>query len=146
MDEGTPATALAPMYQALLAEATRVRDGDPANPNLLLILGYTHRNLGEEESAASVFAEKASAPFEVHEIRMDVGASATRLSGIIKNLKLKEGDSVRLRFTMLALNGSTMATSDVEMKAPAVDESGAFAVSINTTQDVAGWRYDILAP
>jgi len=146
MDEGTPAMGLAPMFHAILTEAARVRDADPANPNLLLILGYTRRNLGEEESAASAFAEKAGAPFEVHEIRMDVGASATRLSGMVKNLKLKEGDPVRLRFTMLALNGSAMTASDVEMKAPAVDESGAFALSVSTTQDVAGWRYEILAP
>jgi hypothetical protein len=146
MEQGAAAAELTPIYNAILAEAARVREADPANPNLLLILAYTHRNLGEDEPAASVFAEKAGAAFEVHEIRMEVGDSATRLSGVVKNVKLKAGDPIRLRFTMLALNGSAMATSDMEMKAPAVDESGAFAISIKTTQDVAGWRYDILRP
>jgi tetratricopeptide (TPR) repeat protein len=146
MEQGAPATELTPIYNAIVVEAARVREADPANPNILLILGYTHRNLGEEEAAAAAFAEKAGKPFEIHEVRMDVGASATRLSGIVKNLKLKAGEPVRLRFTMLALTGSAMATSDVEIAAPAVDESAAFAVSIKTAQDVAGWRYDVRTP
>ena len=146
MEQGTPATELTSIYKEILVEAARVREADPANPNILSILGYTHRNLGEEEAAAGVFAEKARVPFEVQEVRMDVGASATKLSGVVKNLKLKAGDPVRLRFTMLALNGSAMATSDVEVAAPAVDENAAFEISIKTTQDVAGWRYGILAP
>ena len=120
-----------------------MRDADPANPNLLLILGYSHRNLGDESQAASVFAEKEGLDFEVHEVRMDVGTSATKLSGVVKNLKRKAGDPIRLRFTMLALNGSAIATSDVEVAAPAVNEGATFTVSIATSQDVAGWRYDV---
>jgi hypothetical protein len=146
MDRGAPAATLAPLYNEILAEATRVREADPANPNVLLILGFTHRNLGEDEAAATLLAENAGVPFEVHEVRMDVGSSTTRLSGMVRNLKLKEGDPVRLRFTVLALNGSPMATSDVDIGAPAADGETAFAVNIKTTQDVAGWRYDVRNP
>jgi len=131
------------LYTELLTEAMKVRAVDPANPNLLLILGYTYRNLGEESRAASVFQDKGVVPLEVNAIRMDVGASQTKLTGAVRNLLRKEGDPIQLRFTMLALNGTPIATSDVDMKAAAPGDSVTFATSITTTEDVAGWRYEV---
>jgi len=131
------------LYTELLTEAVKVRAVDPANPNLLLILGYTYRNLGEESRAASVFQDKGVVPLEVNAIRMDVGASQTKLTGAVRNLLRKEGDPIQLRFTMLALNGTPIATSDVDMKAAAPGDSVTFATSITTTEDVAGWRYEV---
>ena len=131
------------LYSEILAEAARVREVDPANPNLLLILGYTYRNLGEENRAASVFEDKSRVALEVNAIRMDVGASQTRLTGVVKNLLRKEGDPIQLHFTMLALNGMPIATSDVDLKAAAPGDSVTFATSMRTTEDVAGWRYEV---
>jgi len=131
------------LYSEILAEASKVREVDPANPNLLLILGYTYRNLGEENRAASVFEDKSRMPLEVNAVRMEVGASETMLTGVVKNLLRKEGDSIQLRFTMLALNGMPIATSDVDVKAAAPGDSVTFATSMKTTEDVAGWRYEV---
>ena len=119
------------LYTELLTEAAKVRAVDPANPNLLLILGYTYRNLGEESRAASVFQDKSVVPLEVNAIRMDVGASQTKLTGAVRNLLRKEGDPIQLRFTMLALNGTPIATSDVDLKAAAPGDSVTFATSMN---------------
>ena len=131
------------LYSEILTEAAKVREVDPANPNLLMILGYTYRNLGEENRAASVFEDKSAVPLEVNAIRMDVGASQTRLTGAVRNLLRKEGDPIQLRFTVLALNGMPIATSDVELKAAAPGDSVTFATSMTTTEDVAGWRYEV---
>ena len=77
---------------------------------------------------------------------MDVEPTGTRLSGVVKNLKLKQGDPVRLRVTLLALNGAAMATSEVDVAAPIVNQGTTFAVGMKTTDDVAGWQYEVLSP
>jgi tetratricopeptide (TPR) repeat protein len=142
-EQNAAAEEVAFLYSEILTEAAKVREVDPANPNLLQILGYTYRNLGDETRAASVFEDRSAAPLEVNAIRMDVGASQTRLTGAVRNLLRKEGDPIQLRFTMLALNGKPIATSDVDLKAAAPGDSVTFATSMNTTEDVAGWRYEV---
>jgi tetratricopeptide (TPR) repeat protein len=142
-EQGAPPEELLPLYREIVTEAERVRDMDPANANLLLILAYTYRNLGDENGAAIVFDDSARARLEVNAVRMEVATTDTKLSGVIKNLKLVEGDPVRLRFTMVALDGTPIATSGVQVAAPAVGQTVTFTVTIATTQDVAGWRYEI---
>ena len=142
-EQGQATTKLTALYNDILAEAVRVHELDPGNANLLLILGYTYRNLGDETRAAAFFAENANFPFEVHDIRMAVGTTDTLLSGVVKNLKLKEGDPVGLRITLLALDGGAAGTSDVQVAAPAASQGTSFGVNIKTTEDVAGWRYEV---
>ena len=154
-DQGRPAAELTSLYADIVKEATRVRDADPGNLNLRVILAYSHRYLGDESSAAAAFAENASFPFEVNDVRMDVGASETRLSGVLKNLKLNQGDPVRLRITLLALNGDRLASSDVDVSAPPVNLGTTFAVNIKAApgepgggeggNNVAGWQYEVLS-
>ena len=143
-DQGRPAAELAPLYTDILAEAARVRELDPGNANLLLLMGYAHRNLGEEARAAELFAEHAGARFEAQDIRMAVGSSDTLLSGVLKNVKLAQGDPVGLRITLLALDGAATGTADVRVTAPAVNQGASFSVIIETTKEVAGWRYEIM--
>jgi tetratricopeptide (TPR) repeat protein len=148
-DQGRAASELTALYNDIAKEATTLRDTDPANLNLRLILAYSHRYRGDESSAEAVFAENDAFPFEVDDVRMDVGETGTRLAGVVKNLKLTQGDSVRLRFTLLGLNGSALGTSDVNVSAPPVNQGTTFTLSMKTApggSDVAGWRYEILNP
>jgi tetratricopeptide (TPR) repeat protein len=143
-EQGRPAGELSAIYADIIAEAAKVRGADPANPNLGLILGFSHRNLGDETNAAAVFAENAALPFEVDDVRMDIGTAETRVSGVVKNLKLKEGDRVRLRFTLLGLNGAAMAAADAEIASASLNQGTTFVAAVKTTGDVAGWRYEIV--
>jgi hypothetical protein len=53
------------------------------------------------------------------------------------------GVPLLLRITMLALGGETMASADVQMESPRINEGATFAVKIKTAEDIAGWRYEI---
>jgi tetratricopeptide (TPR) repeat protein len=143
-DQGTPNSELAPLYRDIVTEATTVRVADPANLNLGRILAYSHRNLGDEANAAEVFAENDSLALEVNDVRMDVGATTARVSGVLKNLKLAPADPVRMRIALLGLSGATIAESDVDVSAPPVNQGATFALDIPTKDEVAGWRYQIL--
>jgi tetratricopeptide (TPR) repeat protein len=145
-DQGRPASDLTAIYREIVKEGTRVRDADPGNLNLRLILAFSHRNLGDENSAAAAFAENANFPFEVNDVRMDLGTGGTRLSGVVKNLKLQPGDRIRLRLRLLAMNGATIASSDVDVAAPPVNQGTTFAVDMKTSDDVAGWQYEVMDP
>ena len=142
--QGRPAGEISALYADILNEATKVRDADPGNLNLGLILAYSHRNLGDEDSAAAAFAENANFPFEVNDVRMAVGTTETRLSGVVKNLRLRAEDPVRLRIVLLALSGAPMATAEVDVAAPPVNQGTTFVVAMKATDDVAGWRYEIV--
>ena len=146
-EQGRPAGETSALYADILNEATKVLDADPGNLNLRLILAYSHRNLGDENRAAAVFAGNASFPFEVNDVRMDVGTTPpgeTRVSGVVKNLKLGAADPVRLRITLLALDGAPMAAAEVDVAAPPVNQGITFVVAMKATDDVAGWRYEIV--
>ncbi len=148
-DQGRPASELTSLYSDIVKEGTTLRDADPGNLNLRVILAYSHRYRGDENSAEATFAENAALSFEVNDVRMDVGATGARLSGVVKNLKLTQGDPVRLRFTLLGLNGAALGRSDVDVSAPPVNQGTTFTVSMKATpggSDVAGWRYEILSP
>jgi hypothetical protein len=143
-DQGRPPEELTPLYRDILAEGANVRELDPANANLLLLMGYTHRNLGEDTRAAELFAENVAVRFEVQDIRMAVGSTDTLVSGVLKNLKLPQGDPVKLRLTLLALDGAPTGTADVRVTAPPASQVTSFDAVIGTTKDVAGWRYEII--
>jgi tetratricopeptide (TPR) repeat protein len=143
-EQGRPAGELSAIYADIVAEAAKVREADPANPNLGLILGYSHRNLGDETNAAAVFAENAALPFEVGDVRMDIGTAETRISGVVKNLKMKEGEAVRLRFTLLDLNGAAITAGVADIAAASINQGTTFVTAVKTTGDVAGWRYEIV--
>jgi len=143
-EQGRSAAELASLYGEILAEAAKVRALDPGNANLLLLMGYTHRNLGDEARASELFAENAGARFEVRDIRMAIGATDTLMSGVLKNLKLAQGDPVRLRITLVALDGAAVGTADIRVRAPVVDQGASFEAIIETTKNVAGWRYEIV--
>jgi tetratricopeptide (TPR) repeat protein len=142
-EEGAGPGELTPLYADVIAEAGKVREADPANANLLRLLGYSHRALGDEERAAALFAETANFEFEVSDVRMQVENAETNLTGVVKNLRLAPGAPLRMRVTILALSGEAMASSDVEVPAPRVNEGATFAVKIKTTEDIAGWRYEM---
>ena len=145
-DQGRPAAELTALYNDIVKQATAVREADPGNVNIRRILAYSHRNLGDEQSAAAAFAENDNFPFEINDVRMDIVATGARVSGVVKNLKLTQGDPVRLRITLLALNGADITGADVDTPAPPVNLGATFAVDIPTNEDVAGWRYKILSP
>ena len=58
-ERGTPAHDLASLYSDIVKEAVKVRAADPANPNLLRLLGYSYRALGDEPHAAGRAAKIA---------------------------------------------------------------------------------------
>ena len=143
-EQGRTAEELAPLYRDIVAEAATVREVDPANANLMLLMGYSYRYLGDEARATELFAENAAVRFEVQDIRMAVGTTDTLLSGVLKNLKLAQGDPIKLRITLVALDGTATGTADVQLTAPSPDQSASFDAIIATTKDAAGWRYEVV--
>jgi hypothetical protein len=145
-EQGEAAGDLTPVYIEILEAARNVREADPANSNVLLLIGHTYRWLGEEALAEAAFGAQAALRLEVGDVRMEVETEETLLSGAIENVTLAAGERVRLRFTMLTLSGRSMAASEVETVAPPPGEAVRFALRIETTEDVAGWRYEVLSP
>jgi tetratricopeptide (TPR) repeat protein len=141
-DEGAASGDVAALYMDVLSEAGKVRDADPANANLMRLLAYSYRALGEEDRATALLEERAKMPFEVSDIRMDVGGAETTVSGAVRNLALVDGTQVRLRITMVAFSGEPIGAGELQVVARRAGEPAPFSVTIRTSADVAGWRYE----
>jgi tetratricopeptide (TPR) repeat protein len=141
-DRGGPHADVSALYMDILSEAGRVREADPANVNLVRLLAYSYRALGEEARANELLDESANLDFEVGDVRMDVDDSETTVSGAAKNLRLTPGAPIRLRISIVTFSGQIAAAADVDVAAPAAGDAAPFAVTIHTTEDVAGWRYE----
>ena len=75
--------------------------------------------------------------------RADGGAT---LSGSLKNTGLEPGTTVALRFHIGGLEGTEVGTLDIQVQAPAVDQSQPFRGEFNSTETVSGYTYEVISP
>lgn len=165
---------LEPMYDELVDVAQRVRELDPYNSNILLILARAYRGMAEiapepaagdelRAQALQVLEEHQNLPFQVTEIRLSsggaaagagaagaagaggAGGAAVRLQGTIQNMNMNAGAPIRLRVTFLDVKGTEVGTTDVTVSAPAPEQTAGFEASLAQGEGVVGWKYALVS-
>jgi len=134
----------------------RTLEIDPTNDALHAILINANRLRREfaatdaereqyQQAALTRLQARDALPFYLDEIAItpDAEGGAT-LAGKLYNVKLEPGATVKVRFTLLGLDGSTVAEQEVTATAGAVDALNPFEVKLTPTGEVAGWKYVVL--
>ncbi|CAN5746358.1 hypothetical protein BH23GEM10_BH23GEM10_12480 [soil metagenome] len=130
---------------------------DPQAEILYYMLANAHTvrgNLhGTEEAVAEgqrrayeVIQAHEALDFTIDEINVIPEEASIRITGVLKNRKLAPGAEVRLKLTLVNMDGETVGEDVVAVAAPAVDESVTFEVTLDATGEIAGWRYEVVAP
>lgn len=145
------------LYQEMITHAEKIRQLDPNNATVLLLLARAYRGLadlaaaepkvadGWRAKALEVLKAHEDLPFEVTEVVLSTeGQGKAQLRGQVQNLKLAQGTAVRLRLTLLGKDGAPIGTQEVTVTAPAAKERAPFEAAFETPQPPAGWRYEVL--
>lgn len=143
---------LVQIYQRLEQDIARVAEYDPNNENLMLILTRAKRRAGElsgsaqegQQGALATLEQLQAMPVTVSQLMIQPGEGTATISGSVKNNALESGASVQIEITLLANDGSTIATQQTSVTLAAKDEESTFELTVpEVTRQIAGWKYRV---
>lgn len=150
-------TELAQLSEQMLETTERLHQLDPTNRNVLMMMAQAQRTIGETKQGASAdeWNKKVLATLEKHgSLAFEVGDVVARtegndfvISGRLTSLKDPTAAAVRIRFHVLAVDGSMLATEEIQVEPAAKDESRRLNVRLSPTAGdkvPAGWSYQIV--
>jgi tetratricopeptide (TPR) repeat protein len=155
--KGEPAKAieaqLTPLYEEIVQATDKVRQFDPFNRDILAYSARAYQALSQLAAdpkkkadltgkVQATVKEHEAFPFEVTDVSIQTGENEVRVSGTVKNIKVTAGQPIVLRFTVLAAGGAAAGSEQVTVTAPAVDGRAQFKVTIPTSAEMAGWKYE----
>ncbi len=146
---------LAPVWVQLIDAADKLLPIEPANADVYIMLAKAYR--GQSLAAANAAEQKAlqdkaidalnkaqALPFEVTEVTATYG-DTTKVAGKVKNHTLKQGTEAKIHFTFMAMDGSTIGSSDVTVPVSGgADSLTPFDAKAATKGQVGGWKYEVV--
>jgi tetratricopeptide (TPR) repeat protein len=146
---------LPPLYEQVEAAVIKTREMDPNSEILYLIEARTHRIRGDmaaSEAAKDAGHQAALRVLEAHDrlavtldnLQIFNDGEGVAIAGELKNRKAAADAPVRIQFTFVALDGSTIGQETVTVNAPAPDSTVEFSGRANVEGNFAGWRYTVL--
>lgn len=152
---GPPPAELRGVLEQMIHASEQTRAVDPNNRDLFRMLAYSYRGLGDmagdqaekarwEAEVAKVAQEYEAVAFEIYDIGFAREDTGIRMSGALENLKLAEGETVRLRVSVLGDDGAVLGSDDVEVRAPAPGETVAFSTVLAVPGTIRGWKYEVV--
>ncbi len=145
---------LRPMYEELLQNATKSREMDPTNRNMLALMQRAYRGLADLETSTAKQNEwKLKVPplieaydaikFEVANVTVNTDEGKTTVEGKVINVKGTKGEPLKFRFSLIDETGAEMGAQDVTVTAPEVEAETDFKVEFTTAKAPAGWKYSV---
>jgi tetratricopeptide (TPR) repeat protein len=146
---------LPPLYEQVEAAVLKTREMDPNSEILYLIEARAHRIRGDmaaSEAAKDAGHQAALRVLEAHDrlavtldnLNIYNDGEGVAIAGELKNRKAAADAPVRIQFTFVALDGSTIGQETVTVNAPAPDSTVEFSGRANIEGNFAGWRYTVL--
>jgi tetratricopeptide (TPR) repeat protein len=139
------------LYARVLELGPRIEALDPNNELTWLLVAQANRNhsmllpeaeRGPYQQRALAALEKQQAlPFAMDDIYVRPEGGAHVLTGHFKNLNLEPGAPLRLQFTVVGVDGQTLAEETVTIEAAEPGEILEFRLPLEVEGQIAGWRY-----
>ena len=147
---------LNPVLRELGETAEKLRGIDPANRNVLALQSRAYRRLGDlspdvatqnqwKNKNLEVLKANEALAFEVTDISLAPTAEEVQLAGTVVNLKGTAGQPVKLRVTIVGVNGAALGTQEVTVALPETQGGTPFKVAFKTKETVAGWKYEVIS-
>lgn len=146
------AKELVPLYAQIIETSEQTRLIDPNNEALYHLIARSQKLTGDfttDAAAKTEWQNKALATlklrealeFEVADVAISPGENQATVSGTVKNLKVAANAPIKLKFTLIGIDGSPVGEGEVTVNAPAAEQTAQFQGTIAITGDVAGWKY-----
>jgi tetratricopeptide (TPR) repeat protein len=143
------------LYEQVETAIRKTREMDPNSEILYLIEARAHRVRGDmaeagpardagHQAALKVLEEHDRLAVTLDNLQVFSDGEGVAIAGELKNRKAAADTPVRIQFTFVALDGSTIGQETVTVNAPAPDATVEFSGRANLDAEFAGWRYTIL--
>ena len=143
---------LAQLYQTIQTEVAKVKEFDPNNESLILILANARRRAGElggnasegQQAALAALEELQAMPVTVSDLMVEPGEGNAKVSGTVKTNAAEAGATVQVEVTLLGADGSVLGTQQAAVTTPEKEQTTTFEVTLaEVTKQVAGWKYRV---
>jgi tetratricopeptide (TPR) repeat protein len=143
------------LYEQVETAIHKTRELDPNSEILYLIEARAHRVRGDMAAAGparDAGHQAALKVLEAHDrlavtldnLQIFSDGEGVAIAGELKNRKAAADTPVRIQFTFVSLDGTTIGQETVTVNAPAPDATVEFSGRANLETDFAGWRYTVL--
>jgi tetratricopeptide (TPR) repeat protein len=143
------------LYEQVETAIHKARELDPNSEILYLIEARINRvrgDMAEAGPARDAGHQAALKVLEAHDrlavtvdnLQIYSDGEGVVIAGELKNRKAVADAPVRIQFTFVALDGSTVGEETVTVNAPAPDSTVEFSGRANLDVEFAGWRYTVL--
>lgn len=143
---------LIPLYARIIETSEKTRAVDPNNESLYHLIARSQKLTSDfmkdaagktqwQNKALETLTLRDGLEFEVAEVVIAPEEGQTTVSGSIKNLKVAANAPIKLKFTLIGVNGSPVGEGEITVNAPAAEAAAPFQGTIATSGDVAGWKY-----
>lgn len=145
---------LGQIYPELRTVVQQVREFDPNNEDMLLILAQTERRAGElpgdsasrvagQRAALKVLQEHDALPVGISNLQIVPADSTATVNGVVTNRKLTAGAPVTVKIMLLGRDGAVVGQGEVTANVAEPEKPADFSLDIKTTGSVAGWKYEV---
>jgi cytochrome c-type biogenesis protein CcmH/NrfG len=146
---------LVPLFDEMKTVALKVQAFDPANSDVFIIQAHSIKGMGDISGDPKVKTEAQNRtlemltagqnmPVEVSDVAVTLGDGEAKLTGVLKTLKATPGSPVKLKVTVVDINGAPIGTQEITVAAPAVGATANFEGTAKLTGSLAGWRYEVV--
>lgn len=143
---------LLPLYAQIAQISEKVMQMDPANESLYHLIARSYKMSGDmvadpkvrsdwQNKALAVLTKREELKFEVSEVSLQTAEGEVVIRGNVKNLKAAPGSPLKLRVTVLGVDGAPIGEQEFTVTAPAAEATAPFEGKAAITGEVAGWKY-----
>ena len=147
---------LLPLYAQISQIAEKVMQLDPANESLYHLVARSHKMSGDmvadakvksdwQNKALAVLTKREDLKFEVTDVSVQTAEGEVIIKGNVKNLKAAPGSQLKLKVTVIGVDGNPVGEQEFTVTAPAAEATAPFEGKAAITGEVAGWRYVVIA-
>jgi tetratricopeptide (TPR) repeat protein len=134
-------------FEELIPAARDLLSVDPRNALGWIFLTRALSETDQTEAANEVFNEYQSIGYEIEDLTVRPGPDGgATITGSLKNTSIEPGTTVALRFHFGGTQGREVGTLDIQVQAPAVDQSQVFQGEFVSSELVSGYKYEVLSP
>ena len=149
------AALLVPIYAQIVEASERTRTLDPQNESLFHLAARSYKLTGDmttdaaakanwQAKALATLTQREALEFEVIDVAVQAGEADVTVRGNVKNIKAAPNTPIKLKFTLIGIDGTPLGSQEVTVSAPAVNQNAAFEVKMVVQGEIAGWKYEVV--
>ncbi len=136
---------IAEEYEMAIPACESLLELDPRSQEGWTFMARAFAELGNQEEAGRVIQQYQDLGYHVANIRLQgLPDGGAQITGEVVNFAAEPGQTITLRFFFGGPDGQEIGSTEVRVQMPAVEESAAFSGTLQSSEMVSGYRYEVV--